>query len=558
MRAAIYARYSSDQQRDASIDDQVRICRSLIKQDGLRLVDTYSDHAISGASSQRPGYQAMLVAAQAGGFDVIVAEALDRLSRDLGDVAQLYKQLTFLGIRLVTLSEGEISELHVGLKGTMNALFLKDLADKTRRGLRGRVEQGRSGGGNAYGYDVVRRFVEGRNTECGKRRINTGETAIVRRIFEAYASGSSPRRIALQLNQEGIPGPSGKAWGSSTINGNRARGTGILNNELYIGRLVWNRLRYIKDPVSGKRVSRLNPPEVWVTVDVPELRIVDDTLWENVKRRQDAMTRDTRPDRKEPIPFWAKARPRYLLSGLMKCGSCGGGYVKISAYAFGCATARNKGTCDNRLTIRRDTLEATILDGLKTRLMEPALFEVFATEFLAEWNRLLGERNAKLSSAKSQITRIDARIDRLVDAIADGADALPLNAKIKDLEAQKAPIQDQLASGTVDAPLIHPNLAKLYREKIETLADALEAQDTQAEAFEIIRSLVDKVVLTPVDDELCIDLHGQLAGILQLCDLGKERPAASYEERALQIKMVAGARYQRYLQISEGWLPRVS
>ncbi|MCK5276245.1 MAG: hypothetical protein KAR37_16440 [Alphaproteobacteria bacterium] len=82
------------------------------------------------------------------------------------------------------------------------------------------------------------------------------------------------------------------------------------------------------------------------------------------------------------------------------------------------------------------------------------------------------------------------------------------------LEAQKAPIQDQFASGTVDAPLIHPNRAKLYRDKIETLADALEARDTQAEAFEIIRSLVDKVILTPVDEELCIDLHGQLAGIL--------------------------------------------
>lgn len=214
MRAAIYARYSSNQQREASIDDQVRICSAQIKQDGYRLVDTYSDHAISGASSQRPGYQAMLVAAQADGFDVIVAEALDRLSRDLGDVAQLYKQLTFLGIRLVTLSEGEISELHVGLKGTMNALFLKDLANKTRRGLRGRVEQGRSGGGNAYGYDVVRRFVEGRNTECGKRHINPGEAGIVRRIFETYASGASPRRVALQLNHEGIPGPSGKAWGA--------------------------------------------------------------------------------------------------------------------------------------------------------------------------------------------------------------------------------------------------------------------------------------------------------------------------------------------------------
>ena len=92
----------------------------------------------------------------------------------------------------------------------------------------------------------------------GERRINAQEAAIVRRIFEDYAAGVSPRAIAKRLNAEGVPGPRRK-WGPSTIHGNRQRGTGILNNELYIGRLVWNRLRYVKDPETGKRVSRLNP-----------------------------------------------------------------------------------------------------------------------------------------------------------------------------------------------------------------------------------------------------------------------------------------------------------
>ena len=94
----------------------------------------------------------------AGRFEIVLAEALDRLSRDQADIAALYKRLSFEGVQIVTLAEGEITELHVGLKGTMNQLFLKDLADKTRRGLRGRVEAGRSGGGNSYGYDVVRRL----------------------------------------------------------------------------------------------------------------------------------------------------------------------------------------------------------------------------------------------------------------------------------------------------------------------------------------------------------------------------------------------------------------
>ena len=153
--AAIYARYSSNHQRDASIDDQVRSCRKRIDAEAWQLIETYSDHAISGASTLRHGYQRMLTDARAGKFDILIAEALDRLSRDQEDIAGLFKQLTFAGVQLITLSEGEINELHVGLKGTMNALFLKDLAAKTRRGLEGRVRQGKSGGGNAYGYDVV-------------------------------------------------------------------------------------------------------------------------------------------------------------------------------------------------------------------------------------------------------------------------------------------------------------------------------------------------------------------------------------------------------------------
>ena len=168
MRAVIYARYSSDQQRATSIDDQIRLCKERIAREGWTLVQVYRDAAMSGATALRPGYQAMLEGAREADFDVVVAEALDRLSRDQEDIAALFKRLQFAGIRLVTLGEGEIGVLHIGLKGTMNALFLKDLADKTRRGLRGRVEAGKSGGGNAYGYDVVRGYDAERR--AGSRR----------------------------------------------------------------------------------------------------------------------------------------------------------------------------------------------------------------------------------------------------------------------------------------------------------------------------------------------------------------------------------------------------
>lgn len=316
MRVVIYARYSSDLQREASIEEQIRLCKERATREGWKVVRAYSDRGVSGASLVRPGIQSLMNGAQKGEFDIVLTESLDRMSRDQEDIAGLYKRLRFANVRIVTLSEGEVSELHIGLKGTMGALYLKDLADKTRRGLRGRVEAGRSGGGNSYGYDVLVKSDESGELDRGVRIVKEPEAAIVRRIFENYAAGISPRAIAHRLNKKGIPGPSGKGWGPSTINGNWRRGTGILNNELYIGKLVWNRLSYIKDPDTGKRISRLNDRAQWIVKEVPQLRIVDPTVWHEVKDRQGRL-------RKEHT-FWQKQRPRMLLSYLLKCGRCGG------------------------------------------------------------------------------------------------------------------------------------------------------------------------------------------------------------------------------------------
>ena len=206
MRAAIYTRFSSHMQREASIEDQERLCRERAEREGWEVAALFADRALSGASMLRPGLQALLEAASDGSVDVVLAEALDRLSRDQADIAALFKRLSFAGVRIVTLAEGEISELHVGLKGTMNQLFLKDLADKTRRGLRGRVEAGRSGGGNSYGYDVVRRLSADGAPVTGERSVNAGEAAIVARILGDYAGGLSPKAIASRLNREGIAG----------------------------------------------------------------------------------------------------------------------------------------------------------------------------------------------------------------------------------------------------------------------------------------------------------------------------------------------------------------
>jgi site-specific DNA recombinase len=218
MRAVIYARYSSDLQRDASIEDQVRVCRRRIDAEGWSLGRVYSDHGASGASHLRARYQSLLADARKRMFDVVVAESLDRLSRDQKHVTALFKHLSFHGVTLLAIGEGEISELHVGLKGAMSALYLKDLAQKTRRGLEGRVREGRSAGGLSYGYRIARG--SGAEPSTGERVIEPIEADVVREIFEDFAAGKSTRAIAIELNRRAVAGPSGKPWGASTIYGN--------------------------------------------------------------------------------------------------------------------------------------------------------------------------------------------------------------------------------------------------------------------------------------------------------------------------------------------------
>jgi site-specific DNA recombinase len=391
MKVAIYARYSSDNQRDTSITDQMRVCRAFAERQGWTIAQEYSDHAVSGATLLRSGFQALMRDALNRRFDVVLAESLDRFSRDQEDTAGLFKRLTFAGVNIVTLAEGDITHMHIGFKGTMNALFLKDLAEKTHRGLRGRIEDGKSAGGICYGYRVVK-TISGGSVTTGEREIEAAEAAVVLRIFRDFIAGVSPKQIAKNLNREGVPGPFGGAWSPSTIYGNAKRGTGILNNELYVGRLVWNRLRYVKNPDTGKRVSRLNPTPEWMSRDVPELRIVPDDIWTAAKARQ----QHTRHAVKTAGAIGAAKRPQYLFSGLTKCGICGAGFIMAGRNRLAWFGARDQGRCDNHLTIRRDEVEARVLRALQEKLLRQDLFKEFCDEFTREMNRLRMEHRAGL------------------------------------------------------------------------------------------------------------------------------------------------------------------
>jgi hypothetical protein len=145
-----------------------------------------------------------------------------------------------------------------------------------------------------------------------------GFSVLGQAIFRDFSAGLSPRAIARKLNQKGIAGPSGKPWRDTTIRGHFGRGTGILNNELYIGRLIWNRLTYLKDPKTGRRRSRHNPPQKWTVQDVPALRVIDEDLWQAVKARQGSIRASDGVAKARATRFWERRRSRHLLSGLVQ------------------------------------------------------------------------------------------------------------------------------------------------------------------------------------------------------------------------------------------------
>jgi len=537
LRAVIYARYSSDLQSASSIEDQIRLCREYAARAGWQITGSYEDAAASGASLMRPGIQRLQQDARERRFDVVISEALDRLSRNQADIAALYQHLTFAGVAIETLAEGRIDEMHIGLKGTMNALFLKDLAAKTRRGLRGRVEAGKSGGGNAYGYTVLRRLTEDGEIRRGDREICEEEAAIVRRIFHAYAEGMSPNRIADQLNREGIPGPRAGKWDKSTIHGNPKRGTGVLNNEIYIGRLVWNRQSFLKDPVTGKRQARPNPKSEWIVTEVPELRIIDQSLWDRVKARQEG-----RKIEQTERQAWERRKPRFLLTGLVKCGCCGGGFSTVGKDRFGCSNSRNKGTsvCTNRTGITRQDLESRILSILSERLMDPELVKVFAEEYIAERNRLAATHVDDRAVKQKELAKLIKEQDALVNALLSGLPPERIKAKMEQLEARQKQIEKDLATApAANATLrIHPKMAENWQERIRALIAGLTEPDRDGEARDAIRGLIEKIVATPVPTKgkrmaLELTLYGDLAGILAL-SLGADQLSGQQKTSLLQ------------------------
>jgi DNA invertase Pin-like site-specific DNA recombinase len=334
-RVALYARFSTDLQRQTSIGDQLVAARQRAAREGWPVVIERADEGVSGSVpvAMRAGGKALLADALARRFEVLIVEGLDRLSRDMGEQDQIVKRLEYRGIRLIGTSDG-YDTLAKGRKvmrvarGLVNELYLDDLRDKTHRGLAGQFARGLSAGGRSFGYGT-----EDAGPQGGRRVvIDEAEAAHVRWIFEQAAAGSSLRAIAHQLNARGIASPRGGTWAVSALFGSASRGLGLLNNEIYIGRVIWNRRQWVKDPETGSRRYIERPRSEWQEREAPELRIVSAELWERVHGR----------DRRGPAVGTGRRRgavAKTLFGGLLTCQACGGPMIAINRQRYGCGVS---------------------------------------------------------------------------------------------------------------------------------------------------------------------------------------------------------------------------
>jgi site-specific DNA recombinase len=366
MRAAVYARFSSDNQREQSIDDQVRVCRDFAARSDILILDKhiYFDEAKSGSLRNRPGLEALKKAAEEKLFDAILVDDSSRLSRDNQYFNTMLCLFQFWGVNLISVSDGlDMREEHAKVayqfRGIINELYLSDLKKKTHRGQMGQVLRGYSMGGSTYGYKSVpdgetKLDKKGRLRANGfKRVIIAEETLVIQRIFRGFCNGTAITKIAQELNTEHVPTKNRLkgGWNVSTI----AR---ILKDEKYLGRYTWNKTKAMKDPMTGRTKQVARPKEEWVIQVRNEMRIISEDTWKQAQKRWKEID-DTYPTMKGKKGFegrqksYVTTHPPHILSGALRCGDCGGSISLVSGKNsgyYGCLAAV-KNTCSNKMMI---------------------------------------------------------------------------------------------------------------------------------------------------------------------------------------------------------------
>lgn len=459
MKVAIYTRYSSESQNAKSIEDQVRVCKTYIKDNGMSVDNDhiYCDEAISGSIINRPGLQALENAAENKEFQAVVVDDLSRLSRSNHQMLTLVMKFNYLQIKIVSVSDGIItdddnSKVGIHIRGLINELYLDDLKKKTMRGLEGQKLRGFSVGEKVYGYDShpvgeLKMNRKGQAKYDGMvHKINPEEAAIIKRIYSEFINGKSLNRIIINLNEDKIPTKRGHSsgWNRSTV-------SRILKNEKYTGIWAWKKWKNVRNPLTGriKKVSR--PKEEQVSTFREDLIIIDKETWEKAQKRWIDIN-GTWPIKKNTGHLKSKSyvhsSPSHLFGGLMKCQSCGGTILLVSGQGsgyYGCYNATRK-TCDNTLKVPRKRVEEIIISDLQKKVLTADNLNYVYKNVEKLVNAGMNEVPDKIKSKRGQDEKIKSEIENYLNYIKIGNFSSAVSTALKDAEAKHEDLRQELES----------------------------------------------------------------------------------------------------------------
>jgi site-specific DNA recombinase len=502
----IYARYSTLLQDSRSIDDQERRCRVYAAAHDMHVVGVYADAAESGSHIERASMQRMLADAKKRKFEVVLVDDLSRLSRDLGNTWNVvFGDLADRDIGVVDVTSGMAStdpnaRITFAALGMVNDQFLQSVRKQTHRGLEGRALAGFWAGGRCFGYATVQEENPPDPEHPRKRPvIDETQAAVVRRVFGLFASGHGLKQIASTLNDEGITAPNdggrgnkiGKGWGHTTI---RA----MLLNERYIGRFVWNQHKWLRS--SGKKNHRRikRPESEWIRKEHPELAIIDRELWDAVQARFRRYTKGG-PGR----PRGTCTRPS-LISGLMRCGLCGGSMTLVGAKTkngvtysrYGCTAHWNRGAaiCKNKQTISENKITRALLAALQETLAHPDVVR----HFVDQASKKIAAMSKTASGAGDDVDRrlreCERRIANLTDGMAKMGWSDALAARLKEEEAQLGRLKAERAKTQPETARPIPHPAVIARD-FKNVMGILKADATRGR--ELLARFVSPLVMTP-------------------------------------------------------------
>ncbi len=506
MRYAIYARVSTDAQSQNSTTDQIHECRVHGEKEGWIEAGVYVDEAISGSDISRKEYARLKTDALSGNFEYIIVDDLSRIGRDMPEFTKLFQELTEIGVYLVGVGDGidtskPSSKLPVYFKGIINEIFLDDLKAKVVRGLKGQFLRGYSTGGRVYGYisepeldpmGGVDKF--GRPKIKGCRIVVVPEEAeVVRRIFDLRLSGLGYRAIANVLNSEGIASPHSKTagrsgyWCSSTIRT-------ILMNRKYTGRWVYNKTRWVKKRINGKRKAIKNNPTDWVEYQSEELRTITDELFfavnSGIKQGQNKVS---------------SGKKKYLLSGLVKCSHCGGSMVAQNSgkySCFICNNARSRGAvvCKSKSRILRADVEKSVLSEISRVFFNDATINEITRR--ANWKVKSYYSTSRIDVAELKHRRkaIQSQIDNLLNLVENGKMSQALRVRLEKREWELQQIEIDVAKADQSPENVAEISADLVRQRLDDLkAMVANRQDSTILLRNELRNLFpEKLSITPL------------------------------------------------------------